>query len=851
LNPVPGNIAPLDNPLFIIDGVPVAAQNSNLNQIASLSSPGRNEFWQNPYGGISPFGNLNPQDVESIEVLRDADATAIYGSRGANGVILITTKKGKAGKLKFNASVVSGQSQITRSMRMMNTQEYLQMRHQAFQNDGATPDPINDIDLNVFDTTHYTDWRKYFIGGKANTTDVNSSLSGGSDRTQFFIGAGYHHEDYIYPGGLADKRGSVSTSFHHHSGDKKLSIDFSANYSYDENNSSGNVNPLTAFTQVPDFPALLDSHGNLVWNYKGTRLGDYYSGNPLAFLKQQYIGKQSNLLGHFQAEYKILPGLSVRSSFGFNTTNFNEYSSVPIASQDPAGNPSGNAQFGTNNYQTWLIEPQAEYKKQFHNDRIDVLVGSTVQKNTNEYIGIYGDGYTNDALLHSLAAAGTISAQGNINTVYKYAGFFGRVNNNSQNKYILNISGRRDGSSRFGPGKQYGNFGAAGAGWIFSEESWIKKLLPILSYGKIRATYGTTGNDAIGDYQYLASWRNVNNAFAYQGQTGYIPLNLFQPDFSWSLNKKLETGLELGFLKDHILANITWYKNRSSDQLVSYRLPIQTGFSSVTKNFEAVVQNSGIEIQLNTVNIKTKNFSWNTSFTITIPENKLVAFPGLATSSYASFYILNKSLSVMQGYVNAGVNDTTGIFQFLTAKGDITYDPADATDRRIIGNTDSKFYGSIGNGISYKGFQLDVFMEFRKQMGPNYLQTIYQNGGLGSQFSNQPARLLSEVWTGMGSHATLEKFTQAYDAAYNAGFYFANSKDAYGDASFIRVKNIAASYSLPRAYLKKLKMDGCRIYINIQNPFTITHYKGNDPETMSFYALPPLKTIVAGIQFTF
>ncbi len=859
----PGGITginPLDNPLLIIDGVPFSPQNSNINQFSSIvSSVGGGPF-SNGYGGVSPFNNLNPADIESIEVLRDADATAIYGSRGANGVILITTKKGHAGKITVSGNIYTGQSQVTRTMPMMNTGQYLSMRHEALHNDGSTPnnipfDPGYAPDLLGFDTTKYTDWKKYFIGGTAHTTDANASISGGSSNTQFFFGAGYHHETYIYPSDFADRRMSMSSNLHHNSGNRRLNIDFSFKYSYDYNKSSGNANLLAAFTLPPNFPDLFKPNGDINWNYNGVSLGAYSLGlvtNPAGFLKQPYFTKTYNLISNFQIGYEIFKGLTLRSSFGYNTVTANEYSSYPKSAQDPVNYPSSHASFGLNDYKTWIIEPQVEYKKTWGRGRLNVLLGGTFQQNTNDKMIERGDNYSNDLLLYSLAGAAAVSAGKNY-SLYKYNAFFGRINYIWDNKYILNVSGRRDGSSRFGPGRQFGNFGSLGAGWLFSEASFIKDQLPFLSYGKLRTSYGTVGSDGIDDYKFLSAY--VPFGYPYQGSPAYFPQGLFNAKLNWSLSKNFEMGLELGFLKDRILAAVAWYRIRTGNQLVSYRLPSQTGFGSILKNAPYTVQNSGWEISVSSTNIKTKRFSWSTSFNITIPKNVLLSFPGIDQSPYVGTYLVGQSLNVVQRVKYLGVNDTTGLFQFLTAKGVPTYSPNTAPeslggDLVPVGNTDPKFYGGLKNTFNYRGFQLDIFVEFRKQFGVNYLGQVYSQGLVGGIF-NLPASFVSR-WQKSGDYMDIQKFSVQYRDAYSTANYFYNySSGPYSDASFIRCKSVSLSYNFPGSYLKRLKMEGLSLYVNAQNLFTITSYKGNDPENQSFYSLPPLRTIVAGLQFNF
>lgn len=823
-------------PLFIIDGVPFAPGNGNLNVLGNALGPGGDPNAV----GLSPFNNLNIADIETIEVLKDADATSIYGSRGANGVILITTKKGKAGKTTVAGSIYTGSSQVTHLLPMMNTQQYLQMRHQAFKNDGITPDINSAPDLFAWDTTRYTNLEKLMLGGKASTTDVETSLSGGTANTTFLIGAGYHHETTVFPGNLGDARGSLHLALNHNSVDGKFNAAFTAYYADDKNNLI--AADLSNFINLPpDIPSLYDANGNLNWQQGGVAFA-----NPLAYLLQKYSAVTDNLLSNLTLSYKILPGLTARSSFGYNTTQVSETSITPMAAQNPAGSPTASSTFGNNAFKTWIVEPQLEYKKEISKGVLDVLLGGTLQDQTNRASQMNGTGYATDALLGSISAAGSVTALNNYSD-YRYEAFFGRVNYNWQDKYIVNASARRDGSSRFGPGKQFGNFWSLGGAWLFSNENFIKDNLTFLSYGKLRASYGTTGNDQIGNYQYLDSY--VATIYPYNGNPALRPNGLFNPDYSWEINKKLEAALELGFLHDRILLTASYFRNRSSNQLISETLPAQTGFYSITDNFPALVQNKGYEFTLTTHNLVSTDFKWSTNFNISFTRNKLVSFPGLENSTFYTTLIIGQPLSVGHTYHSLGVDPTTGVFIFQGSTG-ATSTPVYPGDLNTIVNVDPKFYGGFSNSLTFKSWQLDFLFIFKKQVGRNYRFT-YQSNVPGSMV-NQPA-YLSHVWQKPGDNAPYQQFTTTPGSnAYNAvTSVYPNSDAIYGDASYIRLKNISLSYSLKTEWLKKAKISNLTIFALGQNLFTITKYLGTDPETLSINALPPLKTITAGLKVNF
>ncbi|BAU51901.1 SusC/RagA family TonB-linked outer membrane protein [Mucilaginibacter gotjawali] len=852
-----GNIvAPLSQPLFIIDGVPYAPQNGNINQFPSLASPGSNNVYNNKYGGISPFDGINPSDIESVEVLRDADATAIYGSRGGNGVIIITTKKGQAGKTQFNLNIVDGESVVGHTMPMMNTSQYLAMRKQAFANDGLTPNNIQydqayAPDLTLFDTTRNTDWKKYFFGNTAHNLNVNSSLSGGTANTQFRLGAGFNRDTYIFPGDYADSRASFSANVHHISDNKRLTVDFTATYSYEKNNSSGNPNLLLAYTLEPDYPSLLDSKGNLVWNYNGVPLDGAPGGwNALSYLKELYTIQNTSLNSNLLIGYKIIDGLTFRTSLGYSTYNSQEYYGDPVAAQNPEYSPVASTRFGNNNFMTWILEPQLEYKRTFKKASFNLLIGGTIQKNTNYQTETDGSGYVNDVLIQSISGSPVQYATDSYSE-YKYIAAFGRFNFKWDGKYIVDITGNRDGSSRFGPNKQFGNFGSVGGAWLFNEENFFKNKFSFITYGKLRVSYGITGSDQIANYQFLSRWNPTT--YNYGGNIGYTPQNLYNPDFSWATTRKLEFGLELGFVQDRILLNSTWYRNRSGNQLVTYNLPAQTGFSSVLENENAVVQNTGFEFTLQSTILKTKALTWTSAFNITFPKNKLLSFPGLAESSYSTTYRIGQPISIVNVYRYAGVNPGTGYFQFYNASGQITEDPVQRgggslNDQNYAVNLDPKFYGGWQNSFSYKQFQLNIFLEYRKQTGVNYLQSVYSYLP-GNEF-NQPVALLN-AWSKPGQVTNFEMLSSQYSQAANEANYFLQSSGIYSDASYLRLKTLSFSYSLPQPVVKKLNLQNIRFYVSAQNLFTITNYKGNDPETQNFYGVPPLKTIVCGLQLTF
>lgn len=809
-------------PLFLIDGVPFPSTDIGLtNTDIAMAN-----------GGQSPFASISPQDIASIEVLKDADATAIYGSRGANGVILISTKKGAQGKTQFNANVYTGGGKVTRKIDYLNTEQYLSMRREAFRNDGVTPTAANAGDLMAWDTTRYNDWQEILIGGTAHITNANASLSGGNAHTTFLISGNYNRQTTVYPGDFSDERAGVHLNIGHTSSNGKFIARATVLYSNDRNNLL--QNDLSSYINLaPNAPGPFDKQGQLVWNE-----GGYNFANPFQYILRKSNVTTDNLNTSMTLSYEVLPGLAIRSTGGYSNIHVNQLNTNPIASRAPATNITGTADFGNSWYKNWILEPQVEYTRNISRGKLNVLVGTTFQRDNRYNSLIHAEGYTNDELIESPQYAGTAaqSVRATIReSVYKYHAVFARLNYNWDRRYLVNLTGRRDGSSRFGPGRQFANFGAIGAGWIFSEEPLMKSHVPFISFGKVRGSYGVTGSDQIEDYAFFDTYNNTNYG------PGLIPTRLFNPDYAWEVNKKLELALELGLLKDRIFLITNWYQNRSSSQLVSYKIPIQTGFNTMIRNFGALVQNSGWEFTLNTTNVKRADFNWSTGVNITIERNKLLDFPDLDKSAYASALIIGRSLNIVKFFDLLGVNNSTGVYEFAG-----TDRPQDLT---VIKDLTPLFYGGMSNNLTYKDWNLSFFIQFAKQDGYNFLN--YNPGNPPGTLLNQPVDVLRR-WQKPGDNTDIQRFatTGAPRTAYS--YYALYSEAKITDASYARLKNLSLSYTLPQNWLHRIRVASVRIYLQAQNLFTLTNYKGTDPETNSggITNLPPLRILTGGIQLT-
>ena len=534
------SIAAGNAPLYVVDGVPYMAENMEADFSVSLN------------GGGNPLQALNPADIESIEVLKDADATAIYGSRGANGVVLITTKKGKAGKSQVSVSVASGAAKVTRFWDMLSTEQYLAMRQEAFAHTGTTPTNANAADLLLWDQNRYTDWQDRLLGETAEITEAQVALSGGNERTQYRLGTSFREQGSVFPGDFSNRKVSGNLSVQHASEDGRFTIQGSILYSRDVNKQPKNDPTYNALYTPPNAPEIYLEDGSL--NFENSTFS-----NPYALMLQSYENTQYSFVGNFDLNYRLFQGVKLKLNGGYNRMDGAQISQTPLASLNPAVYSTAEASFGNRTFDSWILEPQLHYTKSWNNSRVEVLLGGSFQENQFQMQEFYASGYTDDALLENIAAAPSLMVSQFSETNYRYMAVFGRMNYNYKHRYIFNVTGRRDGSSRFGPGNQWGNFGAVGAAWVFSEEDWFTES--ILSYGKLRGSYGTAGNDRISDYGYLDSW--TASYYNYNGQGGLYPSRLYNPKYGWEVNRKLEVALESGFWKDRLRVNVAYYRNRS------------------------------------------------------------------------------------------------------------------------------------------------------------------------------------------------------------------------------------------------------------------------------------------------
>jgi TonB-linked SusC/RagA family outer membrane protein len=825
------------DPFYVVDGVPyVSVLPPNIALIFGTGNTGSS----GSLGNGSPLNYLNPSDIESISVLKDADATSIYGSRAANGAIIITTRKGKAGQSRVDLSVQNGWGNNTRRLPLLGLKQYLEMRREAFKNDNIAMTTANAYDLTLFDTTRSTDWQNLLIGGTAQYTNLDASVSGGTRNVQYLISGTYNRQTTVFPASFPDVKGSLHFNLNTLSENGRFKTSISAMYMNDNNSNPSTDLTARAISIGATSPYPIAADGSYDWGVDAT--GTSRFTNPLATFNNIYKNRTKNLVSSLQLSYLFSKFLELSTNLGYTTMDIDEISTSPLSSVRPdlRATTARGSGFVYSSLSSWSVEPQLTYRSSVGALKIEAIAGGSLQRLKSETARFGASGFNNDAVLEDIKSASTVTVAQTNGFLYKYAGLFSRINLNFRNKYIVNLSARRDGSSRFGPNNRYNNFGAIGGAWVFSEENLFKKF-KFLSFGKLRGSYGTTGNDQIGEYIFLDLYNAVSTGVAYQGAVGYQSARLANPDIQWEGTKKFAVGLDLGLYSDRVIFGAGFYRNVSSNQLLGNPQPSTTGFTSITENFQASIVNSGWEFTLHTLNIKKPQFLWSSDINITLPRSELLAYEDLANSSNASTYVIGGPVTIRRLYSFAGTDPSTGQFRFLDSKGIFTVNPTFPADLTANINTAPTITGGLSNSFTYKGFQLDVLIQVVKQTGTNY----YFGNSPGSTNFNQPVWVMDR-WQKAGDVSDHGRFTTN---SGNTGFQNLSQSDANNnDASYARVKNASLSWTIPDKWRTRIKLRDARIFIHGQNLFTITNYKGLDPETRSTQVLPPLRVITVGFR---
>ena len=862
----------LSKPLIVVDGIPIGADvagsggyNEGINTIIGAAGGD---------GGQDDLYWLNPNDVESISVLKDADATALYGSRAANGVIIITTKKGKPGKTSLRITAGSGIHSSPRRVDLMNTKQFLAMRHEAWDNDmrlhlpvistggvSDTPNANNSYDFLVFDTTRNTDWQKFLLGN-APVYNAGLELSGGEGGTAYRLSASYNNWKSPYPAGqgipaFGEEKATFALNTTSRSEDSRFRM-VSSLFFTTSTSRQPLGNPNNYVLEPPNAPDVFDAAGNL--NYKDWRPIAPGSWTPtyLYFLGAPYEAKWFTLVGRTNLSYELLPSFVLTFAAGYSRRDGKQTTKLPSTALDPEYLSNlRSAAFGNSVATDLDLEPNLRYTFKRGPHYLELLAGGSYQRDKQQGTEVYANGYTSDAQLSGLNGAANIRKLGDNLMQTTTVSALGRISYRWSDVILVDLCGRRDGSSTFGPGRRYGNFWSVASGWIFTGYSWSKKI-PGLTFGKLRGSYGITGVQSIFPYAYIPSfgqlpgykvllpnsWELSDGTF--QGSPTLGPTQPANSTLHWAQAASLDLGADLYFLTDQRLKlSLQWYRKTTGDQLINAPVSAVTGVTDYYANWPAKVRNSGVEVSVDYAAPKPPSgITWTMGFNIAINRNKLVAFPNLNNSSLSSYLTIGKSISQQQVYPSF-LNKDLGIWS--------QYDAARHTPVPYNVNSLPVFTGGAQGSISYKGFALSASCTFAKQNGYTNLQLAEQPGELLSiGRSNQLASLLTEKHWQSPADAGLAGAFHAAPLSYNPLLDI-----WWGDASYLAVKNATLTYTFPSSCLKRTGIGSLSIYLRADDLFlfSLAQYKGFNPEQNTAYGInegqiPLRRTIIGGLNLS-
>lgn len=852
-----------NSPLFVIDGFPV--------EDTSASS------------------TLNPSDIESIDFLKDASATAIYGARGANGVVIVTTKKGKVGRAQLTYDGSFGVQHITRTIPMMNAYEFVKLQNEMYPTvvDGSylmnyegkqwTLEDYRNIDqYNWQDEIFQTAWQQ----------SHTLRLTGGTEGVRYNASLSYYDQDgTLLETGYKRMQGRMNTVVRR----GKLNMSLTTNYS--RSIQTGSTPSATSYSGMnnlfysvwgyrpvtsPDTPLsfLMDSATD-----NAVDSSNDYRFNPILSLKNEY---RKNYINNLQmngfAEYEVINGLKVKVSAGYtyDARKNDQFNNSKTRYGGPTSTDKVNAQVTRSERLTWLNENTVTYqtnikKKHF----INALAGITFQNSDYEAYAFRTTHIPNESLGMAGMSEGQASTSSSAKSSWSMLSYLGRINYNYKSKYYATASFRVDGSSKFNKNNRFGYFPSASLAWTFTEEEFMKPIKSILSNGKLRFSWGLTGNNRIGEYDYyqllsvlksrIGSYTATNSipsgVYPFENDatnTGTVPISLQNKNLKWETTEQWNLGVDLSFFDERIGLTMDIYRKNTRDLLLAAQLPYSSGFYNATKNI-GKVRNDGLEISLNTLNIKTRDFQWSSNFNISFNKNKVLALSENQTALMTavqfdqnyngqSSYIakIGLPMGLMYGYVYEGTykyddfnksgnsyslkssvphfstenNTQPGMPKYADLNGDGV---VDSNDRTIIGRGLPVHTGGLTNDFTYKGIDLSIFFQW------SYGNDIMNANRLFFESSNNRSRELNQ-YASYTNRWTADNPTSDIPAATNSSSNRVISSRIIEDGSFLRLKNVTIGYTFPSQMTKKWKIDKARIYVAAQNLWTWTGYSGYDPE---------------------
>ncbi|MBD2754146.1 TonB-dependent receptor [Spirosoma sp. BT704] len=829
------------NPLFVVDGVPL--ENFNLNLI-------------------------NPQDIESVDILKDASSAAIYGSRGANGVVLVTTKLGKPGKTNISAGYEYGIQTVTRKVPMMNAQQWIGYYIDAHNNAWVDQNPAvnkasdpnsvrpstyripDDFINNPQQFGNGTDWQDVMFR-VAPSHNAQLSVSGGTEKTQFLFSGAYLDQQAVLDENYY-KRLSLRTNIKHKVSEKfSLGLNLGATTIFDRTEGTQGKSDVIslAIQSDPIFP-VYNENGNLGYRDPNSVWSKYIAYNDLnlwhPYSLTRFYHKQNksfNTLGTAFAEYSIIPDLKFRTSISGNlfNTRLNSYR-VKNQGYGYSGLLPAEGNVQTSYMLNWLSENTLTYDKQFGDHSLNVLAGYSVQKQRDEFATVTSGSFPND-LVETLNA-GVVTSGSSTASEWAMISYLARAQYNFQNKYFLTAAIRRDGSSRFGTDTRWGYFPSVSAGWMISDENFLKDVKFVSSL-KLRASYGQTGNNQIPNYGAISLLGATNYVSGSALASGLTIGNIANTNLKWERTNQLNIGVDLRVLNDRIGLSAEFYNSVTRDMLLNVPVPDISGFSTQLTNIGRM-QNRGVELNLNTKNT-TGKVVWTTDFNFSTNRNKVLQLgPGNAPIIYTDYVVAVKTevgqpISNFFGYVVDGVfrnqaavdaaphYSTTKpgdpIIRDVNGDGKITTD-----DRTTMGNFQPDFTAGLTNTVSFKGFDFSFLLQGTyggEIVNQNFRYLGFWNNGR-NMFASVDNRWRSEANPGDGTHfrATLG-LTGLQDQFHSLWVE---------DASFTRLKNIRLSYTLPTSLTSKTPFRVARVYVNADNVYLWSKYTNYDPENTTYGA---------------
>ncbi|RAK02998.1 TonB-linked SusC/RagA family outer membrane protein [Larkinella arboricola] len=851
-----GSISAGNGPLVVIDGQPL-----NSGDLANG-------------GGLNL---LNPNDIDKVDILKDASATAIYGSRGANGVVVVTTKRGKSGQGRLNFDYYTGIQQVTKKMDLLNSQQFAEFSKEAFNNaylervTGAKIDDPNSArpsgqryryprgevagvsfdDPGSLPTYDYQD----MIFQNAPISNYQLSASGGSAKVQYMVSGNYLNQKGVIKRSGIDRytvRTNIDAQITSY---LKMGISLSPSFSVENQANTdrhwADNGIINAALSLPPFIPIYQP-GTTVYNSQSYYAAPYdWPGitNPVANIYE--IDNQlrtMRLLGNAYAEVKLPFNVLYRGTIGADARqlrqNYYKTSALPGNQLLP---PTPNSAYAENAQElNWVTNHTLTYQKeiaQLH--RLEVLVGLESQKNDFERTRIDANNFPND--LVRTVNAGTIigtNSSRNLRDQWSLASYFGRVAYSFRDRYLFNASFRRDGSSRFGSNNRWGTFPSASVGWRVSEESFLKNNR-FISELKLKASYGLSGNNAFtSNYPAIGLLSPDNYVLGNALANGLAVNTIGNDNLTWEKSRQTDIGLEVGVLNNRIFLTADYYKRITTDLLLAVQVPTLTGFSTAVKNI-GKVENKGVELALNTRNL-TGEFSWTTDLNFSFNRNKVLALgptgdpirsgTGVGESNIT---VIGEPLGSFYGYRQIGVfRDQAELDSYPhfadTRPGDVKYEDVngdgkvDANDRTLIGNNQPDFIYGMTNTFTFKGFDLGIVVQgVQGSSILNLSRRFYENlEGNANSLTTALNRWRSPEQPGDGTTPRANTRTTGNNNAISSRWV--------ESGSYFRIRNITIGYNLPKTLIQRAKLQTIRLYGGVQNVLTVSKYLGYNPEVSGY-----------------